>query len=106
MQILIVNFNLDGLSEEEFASSCDELAPAFAAVPGLASKVWALDRAEGSFSGVYTFESEKALDDYLQSDLFAGIGATPGFVNVSARRFGVLEGPTRVTRGLPQPAGV
>ena len=35
MQILIVNFNLDGLSEEEFASSCDELAPAFAAVPGL-----------------------------------------------------------------------
>ena len=35
MQILIVSFNLDGLSEEEFASSCDELAPAFAAVPGL-----------------------------------------------------------------------
>src|SRR5690349_13570746 len=35
MQILIVNFNLDGLTEEEFASSCDELAPVFAAVPGL-----------------------------------------------------------------------
>ena len=35
------------LSEEEFASSCDELAPAFAAVPGLASKVWLADRAEG-----------------------------------------------------------
>src|SRR4051812_18361815 len=35
VQILIVNFSLDGLSEEEFASSCDELAPAFAAVPGL-----------------------------------------------------------------------
>ena len=53
MQILSVNFNLDGLSEEEFASSCDELAPAFAAVPGL-----------------------------------------------------VLEGATRVTGGLVQPAGV
>ena len=65
MQILIVNFNLDGLSEEEFASSCDELAPAFAAVPGLASKVWLADRAEGIFGGVYTFESEKAVDDYL-----------------------------------------
>ena len=46
MQILIVNFNLDGLSEEEFASACDELAPAFAAVPGLASKVWLADRAD------------------------------------------------------------
>ena len=106
MQILIVNFNLDGLSEEEFASACDELAPAFAAVPGLASKVWLADRAEGIFGGVYTFESEQAVDDYLQSDLFAGVGSTPGLVNISVRRFGVLDGPTRVTRGLVQPAGV
>jgi len=106
VQILIVNFNLDGLSEEGFASSCDELAPVFAAVPGLASKIWLADRAEGVFGGVYVFESEQAVDDYLESDLFAGIGATPGLVNISVRRFGVLEGPTRVTRGLAQPAGV
>jgi putative monooxygenase ydhR len=106
MQILIVNFNLDGLSEEDFASSADELAPAFAAVPGLASKVWLADRAEGIFGGVYMFESEQAVDDYLASDLFAGIGATPGLVNISVRRFGVLDGPTRVTRGLVQPAVV
>ena len=106
MQILIVNFNLDGLSEEDFESSCDELAPAFAAVPGLASKVWLADRAEGVFGGVYTFESERALDAYVQSDLFAAVGSTPGLVNISVRRFGVLEGPTRVTRGLTQPVGV
>ena len=106
MQILIVNFNLDGLSEEEFASSSEELAPAFAAVPGLAAKIWLADRAEGIFGGVYTFESERALDDYLESDLFAAVGSTPGFTNISVRRFGILEGPTRVTRGLAQPAGV
>ena len=106
MQILIVNFNLDGLSEEEFASGCDELAPAFAAVPGLASKVWLADRAEGTYGGVYSFESEQAVDEYLQSELWAGVGSTPGLANISVRRFGVLEGPTRVTRGLAQPAGV
>jgi hypothetical protein len=106
VQILIVNFNLDGLAEEDFASSADELAPAFAGVPGLVSKVWLADRAEGIFGGVYTFESEKAVDDYLQSDLWAGVGATPGLVNISVRRFGVLEGPTRVTRGFAEPAGV
>jgi len=105
VQILIVNFNLDGLSEEQFEGACDELAPAFAAVPGLASKAWLADRAEGIFGGVYTFESEKALDDYLESDLWAGVGANPALVNLSVRRFGVLEGPTRVTRGLV-PAGV
>jgi hypothetical protein len=106
VQILIVNFALDGLSEEEFASSCDDLAPAFAAVPGLASKVWLADHAEGIFGGVYTFESETAVDDFLESELFVGVGSTPGLVNISVRRFGVLEGPTRVTRGLPQPATV
>ncbi|HMK11004.1 MAG TPA: YdhR family protein [Acidimicrobiales bacterium] len=106
MQILIVNFNLDGMTEEEFEHGCEELAPVFAAVPGLISKVWLADHAEGIYGGVYTFESEKALDDYLQSDLFAKVGATPAFVNISARRFGVLDGPTRVTRGSAQPAGV
>ena len=106
MQILIVNFNLDGLSEDDFASSCAELAPAFAAVPGLASKVWLADRAEGTYGGVYTFESQEAVDAFLQSDLFAGVGATPGLVNISVRRFGVLDGPTRITRGLAQPASV
>jgi quinol monooxygenase YgiN len=106
VQILIVNFNLDGLSEEEFVRSCNELAPAFAAAPGLASKVWLADRAEGVFGGVYTFESEQAVDDYLGSDLFAAVGATPGLVNISARRFGVLDEPTRVTRGFMQTTGV
>ena len=106
MQILIINFNLDGLTEEQFESGSEELAPAFAAVPGLISKVWLADRAEGVYGGVYTFESEQAVDDYLHSDLFAAVGSTPGLVNISVRRFGVLEGPTRVTRGLAQPAGV
>jgi hypothetical protein len=106
VQILIVNFSLDGLSEEDFARSCDELAPVFAAVPGLASKVWLADRAEGVFGGVYAFESDEAVDDYLQSELFAGVGSTPGLVNISVRRFGVLEGPTRVTRGFVEPAVV
>jgi hypothetical protein len=106
MQILIINFSLDGLSEAEYENGCNELAPAFAAVPGLASKAWLADRAEGVYGGVYTFESEQAVDDFLQSDLFAGIGSTPGLVNVSVRRFGILDGPTRVTRGLAQPAGV
>ena len=106
MQILVVNFNLDGLTEEQFAGSAEGLAPAFAAVPGLASKVWLADRADGIYGGVYTFESEQAVDDYLHSDLWAGVCATPGLVNISVRRFGVLEAPTRITRGLAQPAAV
>lgn len=99
MEILIVNFSVEGMTESEYEHGCDELAPAFAAVPGLVAKVWLADRAEGVFGGVYTFETAEALDAFLGSELFAGVGATPAFVNMSVRRFGVLAGPTSVTRG-------
>lgn len=99
MEIVIVNFSLEGLSESEYEALCDEVAPAFAEVPGLASKVWLADRADGVFGGVYTFTDGAAVDAFLSSELFAGVGSTPGLANISLRRFGVLAGPTAVTRG-------
>jgi hypothetical protein len=100
MNVLIVNFTLEGISDEQFQAMCDDVAPAFAAVPGLASKVWLADREAGVYGGVYVFESAEATDEYLASELFAGVGATPGFAGITVRRFGVLEGPTATTRGL------
>jgi hypothetical protein len=100
MNILIVNFSLEGISEEQFEAMCEDVAPAFAAVPGLASKVWLADREAGVYGGVYAFESAEATDEYLGSELFAMVGATPGFTGITVRRFGVLAGPTGTTRGL------
>ena len=68
--------------------------------------MWLADRAEGVFGGVYTFESAQAVDAYLASELFANVRANPAFANMSVRRFGVLEAPTAVTRGLSTPAPV
>lgn len=100
MEIVIVNFVLDGMTEAEYEALCNEVAPAFAAVPELVSKVWLADRADGVFGGVYTFRSSAAVDDFLESELFAGVGATTGLANISVRRFGVLTAPTDVTHGL------
>lgn len=99
MEIVIVNFSLDGMSEVEYEALCDEVAPAFAEVPGLVSKVWLADRADGVFGGVYTFEDATSVDSFLSSELFRGVGATPGLANISVRRFGTLARPTAVTRG-------
>lgn len=104
MQILIVNFSLEGLSEADYLRLCTDVAPAFAGVEGLVSKVWLADAAEGVYGGVYTFASDAAVDTFLASDLFTSVGATPGLVNVSVRRFGVLHEPTAVTRGLASAA--
>ena len=100
MEVVVINFSLDGLSEAEYRAQCDEIAPAFAAVPGLVSKVWLADTAGGVYGGVYTFEDGRAVDAFTSSDLFAQVAATPTFAGVSMRRFGVLEGPTAVTRGF------
>ena len=100
MYIQIVNFNLKEMSEAEFRQLCDELAPTFAAVPGLQSKVWLADPATNTYGGVYTWQDRQAMQNYVQSDLFKAVATHPNFINITAKEFGVLEGPTRVTRGL------
>lgn len=100
MEILVVNFSLDGITEGEYESLCDGVAPAFAAVPGLLTKVWLADRSSGVYGGVYEFEDGAAVEAFMASELFAQVGATPGLTGISVRRFEVLTAPTAVTRGL------
>jgi hypothetical protein len=99
VEILIINFSLEGMTDSEYRNLCDEVAPAFAAVPGLVSKVWLADRANGVYGGVYTFENSAALDAHMTSEL-GQVAAIPGLVDISVRRFEVLLEPTAVTRGL------
>ena len=100
MELLIINFNLKGITETDYATVCDQIAPAFAVVPGLATKVWLADSRGGVYGGVYTFETSETLEAFLASDLFAQVGAMKELSGISVRRFGVLAAPTAVTRGL------
>jgi hypothetical protein len=99
MHALIVTFRLEGMTEAQYYRECDEVAPAFAEIPGLIAKTWLADRATNTYGGVYTFRDEASPRAYLASDLFRSIGETPGLAGVSGRTFAVLEGPTRVTHG-------
>ena len=100
MELLVIKFGLKGIAESDYCGVCDELAPAFAAVPGLAHKVWLADSSNGVYGGVYTFENGSALEAFLGSELFAQVGAMPVLKDITVQRFSVLSGPTEVTRGL------
>jgi len=100
VNVLIVTFNLRDLSEEDYRAGCETGADAFAAIPGLISKVWLADRESNTYGGVYAFTDRESMEAYTRSELFKSIGATPSFVNLTAGRFDVLDAPTRVTRGL------
>jgi quinol monooxygenase YgiN len=100
MHVQVVNFQLRDMDEGAFRAQCDELAETFAAIPDLIAKLWLADAASGTYGGVYTWENKDAYEAYTRSDLFNAVATNPHFANVTSRDFGVLDGPTRVTRGL------
>lgn len=100
MHVQIVNFQLQGIDESGFRAMCDELAPAFAALPGLIAKVWLADAASGTYGGVYTWENKEAYEAFTRSDLFNAVATNPNFTNITSHDFAILDGPTAVTRGL------
>ena len=101
MHLLIVTFNLLGVTDAEYRRGCEAEAAAFASVAGLASKVWLADPETNTYGGVYTFTSHAALDAYLDGELFAALRGDPTVTNLSSTAFEVLETPTRATRGMP-----
>ncbi|MFN8487423.1 MAG: YdhR family protein [Caldilineaceae bacterium] len=100
MYIQIVNFNLKGVSEADYRALCDQLAPAFANMPGLISKVWLADAATNTYGGVYTWVNKAAMQAYMNSEIFNNVVNHPNLANITSKEFGILEGPTEVTHGL------
>jgi len=97
MHILIINFNLQDLSREQFEEACQGLAQTFADIPGLITKTWLANEETNTYGGVYNFENEQAMLDYKESEVFAAIGNNPAFINPVITDFEILEGPSKVT---------
>lgn len=97
MHIQIVNFQLEDLSDGDYRSACDGWAPAFAAVPGLISKVWLADEATNTYGGIYTWTDRAAMEAFARSDLFKAIVGNRNLAGITSRDFSVLEGPGIVT---------
>jgi hypothetical protein len=99
MKIQIVTFELDGIGEDAYANMCDELAPTFAAVPGLSTKLWLADRDANTYGGIYVFSDADAQTAFARSDLYGAVAGNPNLTALSSRAFDVLPGPTLVTGG-------
>ena len=97
MHILIINFHLNQLSQEQYESVCNEVAENFADIPGLVSKHWLSNEQTNTYGGVYVWKDHESLLDYKQSEIFKSILENPAFDNVQALDFEVLAQPSRVT---------
>jgi Putative mono-oxygenase ydhR len=99
MNILVVNFNLKDISEEEYRGLVEPIAPAFAGLPGLVSKTWLANAETNTYGGVYVWSDRGAMEAYKETEIYKGLQANSHFENVTATDFAIVEGATRVTRG-------
>jgi len=100
MYIQIINFRLKDVSEEDYAGLCDNLAPSYAAVPGLVQKIWLANSRTGTYGGVYVWRDKQAMEDFARTDLFNSVATHPNLDGLTSAEFDVLPGPTEVTNGL------
>lgn len=104
MHIQIVNFNLKDTGVEEYREFCDSVAQTVADLPGLISKAWLANSETNTYGGVYIWRDQQAMEDFTNTELFNAVATHPHLANITSKDFGVLEGPTRVTRGLVEAA--
>lgn len=104
MHISVFDYRIREIDDAGWSAVCDELAPAFADVPGLLSKVWL--HGDGDVrGGVYVWSDREAYLAFLDSDLGRALGDHPNIADLTMRNYGVDDAPTRVTRGLSVAVG-
>lgn len=97
-KILQVNFRLKA-STPEYEALCQSVSQAFADVPGLNWKIWILNDVEKEAGGIYLFENERALDQFLSGPLAAQVKSHPALSDFTAKTFDVMEDVTAKTHG-------
>ena len=97
MDFLIVNFQLEGAANEGWEQRATQLAPRFAAMPDLLSKVWLADVASDTSGGAYLWRDRASLDAYLAGSAFAALAEIPGAHSIETRTFAALDAPTLIS---------
>jgi hypothetical protein len=98
--VQIVTFNLKDATEQSYRALCDDLAPKFSSLPGLLTKYWLADPSTNTYGGVYIWTDRVAMETFMSGRLAAAVIAHPSLTAVISKYFGILEAPTRLTRGL------
>ena len=96
-KVLIVTVEFDGPTPD-FEHKAARLAKPIANVPGLVWKLWLRHPEADSAGGVYLFESERDLQDFIDGPIAAEINNRSGFTNVTMKVFDIMEEASRTTR--------
>lgn len=98
MYVQIVNFQLNGITEEQYHEACRAETAAFATLPGLLAKVWLRDPETNTYGGMYLWRDRDAYEAYVRSDVFRAIADDDAFAGVTSVGYGMFEDLTKATQ--------
>ena len=100
MHAVLITFT-SSASLDDLKGPFTDYAKALKGVSGLVAKTWIQ---EGStLGGFHIFTSRQAAENYLNSQMVAGLTSNPAFSNFEIRHFDVLDELSAIT-GSPQAA--
>jgi uncharacterized OsmC-like protein len=97
-RLLEIDFTYTG-SAEEYTAAVSPLAAEFAKVNGLRWKIWGINEENQRASGVLYFDTARAMDAFLASELAAKVTGNPAFSDLRVASFSVMAPETAITRG-------
>ena len=103
MHALSVTYRLEDATRAEHAELLAELAPAFAAVPGLVSQTCLANADVGSYGAFYVFAAKPAFDAFVASELYDATVSHPSIRDVAASDFSVELVTTGLTCEASEP---
>jgi len=89
-------FNVSGAEYEQAVSP---LASQFATVAGLRWKIWMINEEEQEAGGIYLFDDEASVKEFLEGPLAAQVTSHPALSDFSVKQFDVMEDQTAITCG-------
>ena len=101
MLLYEVSFRPTEMTFDAYEALAADLAPSFAALPGLVSKIWTAPDDDGRLRGVYLWRDRASFDAFRGGPL--DVATNPAFADVRAHEVDVLEAPTRLTTPSPAP---
>lgn len=100
MYVTHVTFNLSEIDENAYSEAVKSLAPGYAQVPGLVSKIWIKQSKIGTYGGMYFWASKDDYENYLKSELYKAVSAHSNLVNFNTTCYEDMQEGTSITAGV------
>lgn len=98
-KVLIAKFNYS-IPTGELEIKMLGAATKFSEIPGCCWKIWLFNEDQKEAGGVYLFETDVELEQFLKSNLFASVTQNKAFSNFQTHTFSISE-PASIITGAP-----